>query len=115
MHYSVVTLALLVLSVGVTQGKPGRHDKQPGVTHAPVTAAMTTTHVPVMAAMTTAADTDMAAEEQENSSSEESGSSSQEKVEEGFGNQINLCPDRGLNPGPPAPMSDTLPLECQVT
>nr|CAD7459577.1 unnamed protein product [Timema tahoe] len=82
MRYSVVTLALLVLSVGVTQGKPGRHDKQPGVTHAPVTAAMTTTHAPVMAAMTTAADTDMAAEEQDNSSSEESGSSSQESSEE---------------------------------
>nr|CAD7597870.1 unnamed protein product [Timema genevievae] len=65
-----------------SSGKPGRHDKQPGVTHAPVTAAMTTTHAPVMATMTTAADTDMAAEEQDNSSSEESGSSSQESSEE---------------------------------
>nr|CAD7197726.1 unnamed protein product [Timema douglasi] len=31
------------------------------------------------------------------------------EVKEGFGNQINLCPDRGLNPGPPAQKSDTLP------
>nr|CAD7573025.1 unnamed protein product [Timema californicum] len=30
-------------------------------------------------------------------------------VKEGFGNQINLCRDRGLNPGPPAQKSDTLP------
>ncbi|CAG2054453.1 unnamed protein product [Timema podura] len=33
----------------------------------------------------------------------------------GFGNQINLCRDRGLNPGPPAQRSDTLPLDRQVT
>nr|CAD7440088.1 unnamed protein product [Timema bartmani] len=37
------------------------------------------------------------------------------EVNEGFGNQINLCPDRGLNPGPPAQKSDTLPLDHQVT
>nr|CAD7395727.1 unnamed protein product [Timema cristinae] len=37
------------------------------------------------------------------------------KVKEGFSNQINLCRDRGLNPGPPAPMSGTLPLDHQVT
>nr|CAD7411976.1 unnamed protein product [Timema cristinae] len=30
-------------------------------------------------------------------------------VKEGFSNQINLCRDRGLNPGPPAQKSDTLP------
>nr|CAD7446311.1 unnamed protein product [Timema bartmani] len=30
-------------------------------------------------------------------------------------NQINLCRDRGLNPGPSAQMSDTLPLDRQVT
>nr|CAD7395148.1 unnamed protein product [Timema poppensis] len=36
-------------------------------------------------------------------------------VKEGFGNQINLCWDRGLNPGPPAQKSDTLPLDHQVT
>nr|CAD7266217.1 unnamed protein product [Timema shepardi] len=37
------------------------------------------------------------------------------QVKEGFGNQINLCRDRGLNPGPPAQKSDTLPLDHQVT
>nr|CAD7456681.1 unnamed protein product [Timema tahoe] len=37
------------------------------------------------------------------------------EVKEGFGNRINLCPDRGLNPGPPAQKSDTLPLDHQVT
>nr|CAD7438267.1 unnamed protein product [Timema bartmani] len=37
------------------------------------------------------------------------------EVKEGFGNQINLCWDRGLNPGPPAQRSDTLPLDHQVT
>nr|CAD7443303.1 unnamed protein product [Timema bartmani] len=37
------------------------------------------------------------------------------KVKEGFGHQINLCHDRGLNPGPPAQKSDTLPLDRQVT
>nr|CAD7417514.1 unnamed protein product [Timema poppensis] len=31
------------------------------------------------------------------------------KVKEGFGNQINPCRDRGLNPGPLAQKSDTLP------
>nr|CAD7262113.1 unnamed protein product [Timema shepardi] len=35
------------------------------------------------------------------------------EVKEGFGNQINLCRDRGLNPGPPAQKSDTLPLDRQ--
>nr|CAD7450558.1 unnamed protein product [Timema bartmani] len=35
------------------------------------------------------------------------------KVKEGFGNQINLCWDRGLNTGPPAQRSDTLPLDHQ--
>nr|CAD7590896.1 unnamed protein product [Timema genevievae] len=35
------------------------------------------------------------------------------KVKEEFGNQINLCRDRGLNPGPPAQKSDTLPLDRQ--
>nr|CAD7575993.1 unnamed protein product [Timema californicum] len=35
------------------------------------------------------------------------------EVKEGFGNQINLCRDRGLNPGPPAQESDTLPLDHQ--
>nr|CAD7438595.1 unnamed protein product [Timema bartmani] len=34
-------------------------------------------------------------------------------VKEGFGNQINLCRDRGLNPGLPAQKSDTLPLDHQ--
>nr|CAD7260769.1 unnamed protein product [Timema shepardi] len=38
-----------------------------------------------------------------------------EKVKEGFGNQINVCRDQGLNPGPPAQKSDTLPLDHQVT
>nr|CAD7438645.1 unnamed protein product [Timema bartmani] len=37
------------------------------------------------------------------------------EVKEGFGNQINLCRDRGLNPGPIAQRSDTLPLDRQVT
>nr|CAD7458497.1 unnamed protein product [Timema tahoe] len=37
------------------------------------------------------------------------------EVKEGFGNQINLCRDRGLNPGPPAQRPDTLPLDHQVT
>nr|CAD7403241.1 unnamed protein product [Timema poppensis] len=37
------------------------------------------------------------------------------KVKEGFGDQINLCRDQGLNPGPPAQKSDTLPLDRQVT
>nr|CAD7572729.1 unnamed protein product [Timema californicum] len=36
------------------------------------------------------------------------------QVKEGFGNQINLCRDRGLNLGPPAHKSDTLPLDRQV-
>ncbi|CAG2065094.1 unnamed protein product, partial [Timema podura] len=31
------------------------------------------------------------------------------EVKEWFGNQINLCRDRGLNPGTPAQKSDTLP------
>nr|CAD7462430.1 unnamed protein product [Timema tahoe] len=31
------------------------------------------------------------------------------EVKEGFGNQINLCRDRGLKPGPSAQKSDTLP------
>nr|CAD7463066.1 unnamed protein product [Timema tahoe] len=35
------------------------------------------------------------------------------EVKEGFGNQINLCRDRGLNSGPPAQKSDTLPLDHQ--
>nr|CAD7401059.1 unnamed protein product [Timema poppensis] len=35
------------------------------------------------------------------------------EVTEGFGNQINLFRDRGLNPGPPAQKSDTLPLDHQ--
>nr|CAD7572170.1 unnamed protein product [Timema californicum] len=34
-------------------------------------------------------------------------------VKEGFGNRVSLCWDRGLNPGPPAPKSDTLPLDHQ--
>ncbi|CAG2058917.1 unnamed protein product [Timema podura] len=34
-------------------------------------------------------------------------------VKEGFGNQINLCRDRGLNPGPSAQKFDTLPLDHQ--
>nr|CAD7439483.1 unnamed protein product [Timema bartmani] len=36
------------------------------------------------------------------------------EVKEGFGNQINLCRDRGLNLGPPAQKSDTLPLDHQI-
>nr|CAD7448080.1 unnamed protein product [Timema bartmani] len=40
---------------------------------------------------------------------------SSNKVKEGFGNQINLCRDRGLNPGTPAQKSDILPLDCQIT
>nr|CAD7437938.1 unnamed protein product [Timema bartmani] len=36
-------------------------------------------------------------------------------VKEGFGTQVNLCRDRGLNPRPPAQKSDTLPLDHQVT
>nr|CAD7601342.1 unnamed protein product [Timema genevievae] len=36
-------------------------------------------------------------------------------VMEEFGNQINLCWDRGLNPEPPALKSDTLPLDRKVT
>nr|CAD7200059.1 unnamed protein product [Timema douglasi] len=39
--------------------------------------------------------------------------SADQEVKEGFGNQINLCRDRGLNPGPPAQKSDTLPLDHQ--
>nr|CAD7456366.1 unnamed protein product [Timema tahoe] len=38
-----------------------------------------------------------------------------QEVKEGFGNQINLCQDRGLNPGPSTQKSDTLPLDHQVT
>nr|CAD7453235.1 unnamed protein product [Timema tahoe] len=37
------------------------------------------------------------------------------EVKEGFINQINLCRDQGLNPGPPAQKSVTLPLDHQVT
>nr|CAD7459530.1 unnamed protein product [Timema tahoe] len=36
------------------------------------------------------------------------------EVKEGFGIQINLCRDRGLNSGPPAHKSDTLPLDHQL-
>nr|CAD7408543.1 unnamed protein product [Timema cristinae] len=36
------------------------------------------------------------------------------KVKEGFGNQINLCRDRGLNPKPPAHGSNTLALDHQI-
>nr|CAD7456100.1 unnamed protein product [Timema tahoe] len=36
------------------------------------------------------------------------------EVKEGFGNQINLCRNRGLNPGSSAQKSDTLPLDHQV-
>ncbi|CAG2054919.1 unnamed protein product, partial [Timema podura] len=36
------------------------------------------------------------------------------EVKEGFGNQINLCRDRGLSLRPPAPKSDTLPLDHQL-
>nr|CAD7452395.1 unnamed protein product [Timema tahoe] len=35
------------------------------------------------------------------------------ELKEGFGNQINLCLDRGLSPGTPAQKSDTLPLDHQ--
>nr|CAD7409741.1 unnamed protein product [Timema cristinae] len=35
------------------------------------------------------------------------------KMKEGFGNQINLCRDRGVNPGTPAQKFDTLPLNHQ--
>nr|CAD7406268.1 unnamed protein product [Timema poppensis] len=38
-----------------------------------------------------------------------------QEVKEGFGNQINLCQDRRLNPETPAQKSDTLPLDHQVT
>nr|CAD7392095.1 unnamed protein product [Timema cristinae] len=38
---------------------------------------------------------------------------SQSCVKEGFGNQVKLCRDRGLNPGPPAQKSDTLPPDHQ--
>nr|CAD7571215.1 unnamed protein product [Timema californicum] len=34
---------------------------------------------------------------------------------EGFGNQLSLCQDLRLNPGPPSQKSDTLPLDHQVT
>nr|CAD7453189.1 unnamed protein product [Timema tahoe] len=37
------------------------------------------------------------------------------QVKERFGNQINLCRDQGLNPGPSAPKSDTLRLDHQLT
>nr|CAD7197645.1 unnamed protein product [Timema douglasi] len=37
------------------------------------------------------------------------------EVKEGFGNYINMCRDRGLNPRPPAQRSVTLPLDHQVT
>nr|CAD7614903.1 unnamed protein product [Timema genevievae] len=36
------------------------------------------------------------------------------EVKEGFGNQINLYRNRGLNSGPLAQKSDTLPLDRQV-
>nr|CAD7395131.1 unnamed protein product [Timema poppensis] len=36
------------------------------------------------------------------------------EVKEGFGNRINLCQDRGLNPRLPSQKSDTLPLDCKV-
>nr|CAD7396547.1 unnamed protein product [Timema cristinae] len=36
------------------------------------------------------------------------------EVKVGFGNQINLCWDRGSSPGPPAQKSDTLLLDRQV-
>nr|CAD7267882.1 unnamed protein product [Timema shepardi] len=35
------------------------------------------------------------------------------KVKEGFGNQINLCRDRGLNPGRQHRSPNTLPLDRQ--
>nr|CAD7592155.1 unnamed protein product [Timema genevievae] len=37
------------------------------------------------------------------------------EVKEGYGNQVNPCRDQGLNPGPPAQKSDTLPLDHEVT
>nr|CAD7440198.1 unnamed protein product [Timema bartmani] len=37
------------------------------------------------------------------------------EVQEGFGDQINLCRDRGMNPGAPTQRSDTLPLDHQLT
>nr|CAD7445197.1 unnamed protein product [Timema bartmani] len=40
---------------------------------------------------------------------------SRSELKEGFGNQINLCRDRGWSPGPPEQKSDTLPLDHQVT
>nr|CAD7406435.1 unnamed protein product [Timema cristinae] len=36
------------------------------------------------------------------------------QVKEGFENRINLYRDRGLNAGPPAQTSDTLPLDHQI-
>ncbi|CAG2052986.1 unnamed protein product, partial [Timema podura] len=42
------------------------------------------------------------------------GASYRTEVKEGFGNQINLCRDRGLNPGALAQESDTLPLDHQL-
>nr|CAD7198592.1 unnamed protein product [Timema douglasi] len=36
------------------------------------------------------------------------------EVKEGFGNQIHLCRDRGLNPGPPVQKFDTLHLDHQI-
>nr|CAD7438318.1 unnamed protein product [Timema bartmani] len=44
---------------------------------------------------------------------EEGQGSNLDQVKEGFGNPINLCRDRGLNPGPPAQKSETLPLDHQ--
>nr|CAD7424531.1 unnamed protein product [Timema monikensis] len=38
----------------------------------------------------------------------------QPPMKEGFGYQINMCQDRGFNPGPPAQKSDTLTLDHQV-
>nr|CAD7460706.1 unnamed protein product [Timema tahoe] len=38
-----------------------------------------------------------------------------DEVKEEFGNQINLCRDRGMNPGPSAQRSDTLSLDCQTS
>nr|CAD7406163.1 unnamed protein product [Timema cristinae] len=37
------------------------------------------------------------------------------EVTKGFGSQINLCRDQGLNPGPPTHKSYTIPLDRQVT
>nr|CAD7256297.1 unnamed protein product [Timema shepardi] len=37
------------------------------------------------------------------------------EVKEVYGNQTNLCWERGLNPGPPTQKYDTLPLDRQVT